>query len=362
MQQINSLEQNYELRPNAKVESKNEFALQVKEENLWDGIQLVYQFNQDNIYFTELEVIPDSKNVLLEIILPTEKKEIRIKSFVLDSPKKIQFIFSPMYNANSISLRMSSYSNYSPGKIEIKKLETSDLFPILDHDDLIKKIKLLGPWFHQINLDGIKTRLVNSTDSPSRPEGFIEFFTEQDFIDNPIWIWSKFKDFLPELRGLNVLDVACNAGFYSFELARRGANVIGIDNSYEDIVRAKFAKKIMGVENVNFEIVDVDNANQELSQKFDLVLCLGLLYHVEDPKSIINKMAKLGDTVIFETIANVNSQEEKLFNDRTITSDGYVPTVPWLKNAFNEAGFTEITQITDPAFPRVIFKCRKKLV
>jgi len=361
VQQIISLEQSYELRPDTKVESKSEFVLQVKEKNLWDGIQLVYQFNQDDVYFTELEVIPNSENVLLEIILPTEKKEIRIKSFVLDSPKKIQFIFSPMYNANSISLRMSSYSNYSTGKIVIKELKTSDLFPILDHDDLIKKTKLLGPWFHQINLDGIKTRLVNSTNSPSRPEGFTEYFTEQDFIDNPIWIWSKFEDFLPELKGLNVLDVACNAGFYSFELAKKGANVIGIDNSYEDIVRAKFAKKIMGIKNVNFEIVNVDDVNEELNQKFDLVLCLGLLYHVEDPKSVINKIANLGDSVIFETIANVNSQEEELINNRSITSDGYVPTVPWLKNAFKEAGFTEITQITNPDFPRVVFKCRKNL-
>jgi tRNA (mo5U34)-methyltransferase len=361
VQQVISLEQNYELRPDIRINSKKEFTLQVKEKNLWDGVQLVYQFNQDDVYFTELEVIPNSKNVLLEIILPTKKKEIRIKSFVLDSPKKIQFAFSPMYDANSISLRISSYGDYSTGRIEIKKLKTSNLFPIVDHDDLIKKIKLLGSWFHQINLDGIKTRLVNSTDSPSRPDGFTEYFTEQDFIDNPIWIWSKFKDSLPELKGLNVLDVACNAGFYSFELAKKGANVVGIDNSYEDIVKAKFAKRIIGIKNINFEIVNVDDVNEELNQKFDLVLCLGLLYHVEDPKLVINKIANLGDIVIFETIANVNSQEEKLINDRLITSDGYVPTVPWLKNAFREAGFTEITQITDPNFPRVVFKCRKNL-
>lgn len=359
MQEIHHYEHVYEKNADRKDSSKNEFMVEVKEKNSWDGIRFVYPFNQDDVYLTELEAIPNSKNILLEAILPTKKGEIRIKSFVLDSPKKIQFAFSPFYNASSIALRISSYENFSTGKIIIKDLRTSSFFPIIDSEDLIKKIRLLGPWFHQIDLDGAKTRIINRTDSPSRPAGFVEYFTEQDFIDNPNWIWQKFKDHLSDLRGLKVLDIACNAGFYSFELAKMGANVLGIDNSYEDLVRARFTKKKLGLENVNFEIMNVDDMTEKLDREFDLILCLGLLYHVRDPKSIINSVSKLTRVAIFETVANVKSQKAELIDNKDITVDGFVPTIPWLKNAFKEAGFTQITQVTKPDFPRVVFKCQK---
>jgi tRNA (mo5U34)-methyltransferase len=360
MQSVNVLEQKSESKIGKIIQPQSDFMLEVNTKNSWDGVRIVFESNQDNIYRVEFEAGSSEKNCLLEIILPTEKREYRICSFILESSKKLQFIFTPMHNSNSISFRISSYGGYSPGKIEIKKLHIFNLFPISDHEDLKQKIKIIGPWFHQIDLDGIKTRDVSRTDSPSRPGGFIKHFTMQDFIDNPIWIWSKFKDSLPQyLSGYRILDIACNSGFYSFELTKRGATVIGIDNSYEDIVRAKFAKKVLGQKNVNFEIINVDDLETEFSEKFDMVLCLGLLYHVNDPKRLIQKVSKITDFAFFETIANVKSQSAELIDDRSITSDGYLPTIPWLIDSFKEAGFTKIEQITKPDFSRVVFRCKK---
>lgn len=360
MQLINVLEQSYELRREVKIQPNSNFTLEVARENYWDGVRLVAETKLNDTYLVEFEAVPSSKNCLLEIILPTEKREYRICSFILESPKKLQFVYTPMYHSNSISFRMSSFEEFSLGKIEIKNLNIFDLFPISDDSDLIQKIKIVGPWFHQIDLNGIKTRDIYRTDSPSRPGGYVKSFTMQDFIDNPIWIWSKFKDSIPkDLSGLKILDIACNAGFYSFELAKRGARVIGIDNSYEDIVRAKFAKKILEINNVDFEIVNVDDLEKEFSEKFDLVLCLGLLYHVDDPKILIRKVAKITDFAFFETIANVKSQKSELIDDHTITNDGFLPTVPWLKAAFKDAGFTKIEQITNPDFSRTVFRCKK---
>lgn len=360
---MNTLEVRHEINFNERIEDTSSLTLEVKENDAWDGIQVIYQMVQDEVYSIELQANTDSKNVLLEIILLTEKKEIRVKSFVLEASQKIQFVLAPIYDSSSISFRMSTFGGFSSGKIELKELKISSLFPITDHDDLISKIKLLGPWFHQINLDGVKTRLVSCTDSPSRNAGYVEYFTEQDFIDNPIWIWDKFEgEITQDLRGKKVLDIASNAGFYSFELAKRGAQVTSLDNSYDDIVKAKFAKKILGVENVSFELGDVNDLEEMFKEKFDLVLCLGLLYHVKNPKEIIKKVSKISDFVIFETIANVNKQESELIEDRAITTDGFVPTVPWLKEAFEEMGFTEIKQITEENFPRVVFKCKRKSV
>src|SRR3954470_18550267 len=75
------------------------------------------------------------------------------------------------------------------------------------------EIAALGPWFHNLHLpDGSQT-------APLHPLG-----------DFPRFKWNELAPLLPsDLEGWTVLDIGCNAGFYSFELARRGAQVTAID-------------------------------------------------------------------------------------------------------------------------------------
>ncbi|MFW5855430.1 MAG: DUF1698 domain-containing protein, partial [Thermodesulfobacteriota bacterium] len=70
-----------------------------------------------------------------------------------------------------------------------------------------QKIEDLKPWFHNLHLpDGSQTA----------PDGFLGDF--------PAYKWAELADHIPRnLSGRQVLDIGCNAGFYSFELARRGA-------------------------------------------------------------------------------------------------------------------------------------------
>jgi tRNA (mo5U34)-methyltransferase len=77
-----------------------------------------------------------------------------------------------------------------------------------------RDIEQLGPWFHNLHLPGgVQT-------APDHPLG-----------DFPTTKWRLLRDLLPaQLAGLTALDIGCNAGFYSFELARRGAQVVAIDN------------------------------------------------------------------------------------------------------------------------------------
>src|SRR3546814_10349498 len=75
------------------------------------------------------------------------------------------------------------------------------------------QVAALGPWFHNLHLpDGTET-------APDHPLG-----------DFPAFKWQQVTRHLPEdLSGWTALDIGCNAGFYSFELAKRGAMVTGID-------------------------------------------------------------------------------------------------------------------------------------
>ena len=66
---------------------------------------------------------------------------------------------------------------------------------------LAEQIRELGPWFHNLRLKGVQT-------APEHPLG-----------DFPANFWRYFKHTVPEdLTGRSVLDIGCNAGFYSFEM------------------------------------------------------------------------------------------------------------------------------------------------
>lgn len=92
----------------------------------------------------------------------------------------------------------------------------------------------LGPWFHNLHLpDGRQTR-------PDHPYG-----------DFPRFKWEQMSHALPaDLSGMKALDVGCNAGFYTFELAKRGARVLGVDIDPHYLAQARWAAGELGLEKI----------------------------------------------------------------------------------------------------------------
>src|SRR4051794_9600043 len=90
----------------------------------------------------------------------------------------------------------------------------------------------LAPWFHNLHLpDGRQT-------APDHPLG-----------DFPAWKWRELTPHLPDdLSGKRALDIGCNAGFYSFELARRGADVLAIDLDERYLRQAGWARGELGLD------------------------------------------------------------------------------------------------------------------
>lgn len=128
-------------------------------------------------------------------------------------------------------------------------------------------IRRLGPWFHNLHLpDGSQT------------------FPDHHFGDFPAWKWRQFEAALPaDLEGWTALDIGCNAGFYTVELARRGARVHGIDISTHYLRQARWACEAWGVgDRVTLERVGVYELGR-MEQTWDLVLFLGVLYHLRYP-------------------------------------------------------------------------------
>lgn len=135
----------------------------------------------------------------------------------------------------------------------------------LNEKNIALRISALGPWFHNIRLRGVETA----------PGHFLG--------DYPRIKFETFRDAIPQdLTGKTVLDIGCNAGFYSFEMKRRGADrVLGIDADERYLRQARFAAEIEGAD-VEFMRLPVWNI-AELGEKFDLVIFMGVLYHLRHP-------------------------------------------------------------------------------
>jgi len=126
-------------------------------------------------------------------------------------------------------------------------------------------VRNLGQWFHNINLQGVQTA----------PGHFLG--------DYPAVKWRRFEHAIPtDLSGRSVLDIGCNAGFYSIEMKRRGADrVLGIDADDRYLAQGRFAAEVSGmdVEFRNLSVYDVAT----LQERFDIVLFMGVLYHLRHP-------------------------------------------------------------------------------
>lgn len=135
----------------------------------------------------------------------------------------------------------------------------------LTADEIRTRAKALGPWFHNIDLQGVKTA----------PDHFLG--------DYPAVKWRRFSDAIPaDLSGRSVLDIGCNAGFYSIEMKRRGADrVLGIDFDPEYLEQARFAAEVSGVE-IEFRQLSVYDV-AAIGERFDVVLFMGVLYHLRHP-------------------------------------------------------------------------------
>jgi len=106
------------------------------------------------------------------------------------------------------------------------------------------------------------------------------------------------------LNGLRILDIACAHGVYSIELARRGADVVGIEGRDEWLEIARRTKNALSLSNVTFVQDDVRNLNEAKYGSFDIVLCLGILYHLDSPSlfELVDNVSKVcRDFAVFET-------------------------------------------------------------
>jgi 2-polyprenyl-6-hydroxyphenyl methylase/3-demethylubiquinone-9 3-methyltransferase len=112
-------------------------------------------------------------------------------------------------------------------------------------------------------------------------------------------------DQLASIKGKRVVDVGCGGGILAESMARRGANVLGIDLADKPLKVAQLHAMEAGVANLDYRSVAVETLASEQAGQFDVVTCMEMMEHVPDPSSVVQACANLvkpGGWVFFSTI------------------------------------------------------------
>ncbi len=188
----------------------------------------------------------------------------------------------------------------------------------LSREVIRRRAEALGPWFHNLDLHGVRTA----------PQHFLG--------DYPAVKWRSFAHAIPaDLTGRSVLDIGCNGGFYALEMKRRGAErVVAVDADPDYLAQARFAAEVAGVD-VEFRELSVYDVGL-LSERFDLVLFLGVLYHLRHPLLALDLIHEhaAADLLVFQSMQRGSREVFPVAQDYD---------------------FWETAHLNDPGYPRLHF-------
>jgi tRNA (mo5U34)-methyltransferase len=188
---------------------------------------------------------------------------------------------------------------------------------------LAQRIEALAPWFQNIKIGPFWTA----------PDHYLGDYPGE-----------KFRRFAPhlaeDLSGKSVLDIGCNAGFYSIEMKRRGAErVLGIDSDERYLEQARLAAETLGpdIEFRNLSVYDVG----ALRERFDVVLFMGVLYHLRHPLLALDLIHEhvAGDLLIFQSMQRGSSrliaiEEDYEFEETEIFHESSFPKLHFIERQY----------------------------
>jgi FkbM family methyltransferase len=151
----------------------------------------------------------------------------------------------------------------------------------------------------------------------------------------------------PALGLRSAVDAGCGVGFFAQTLAELGLETRGFDGRFENVVEARkrFPK-------IAFERGDIESAEIVGLGTFDLVLCFGLLYHLESPMRAIRHLRALtGKGLLIESMcvpgddARMTLREEPSQQDQSLTDMAFYPSELCLVKMLYRAGFAHVYRV-----------------
>lgn len=193
----------------------------------------------------------------------------------------------------------------------------------LSRDEIERRVRGLGKWFHNLDLRGVKTA----------PDHFLG--------DYPTVKWQRFAHALPaSLEGKTVLDIGCSSGFYSIEMKRRGARrVVAVEPDEDYLAQARFAAEVCEQE-VEFTKLSVYEI-ERIGERFDLVIFMGVLYHLRYPLLALDLIRRhvAHDLLLFQSmlrgsVESLDLQSDYPFNETSIFEQPGMPRLHFIQRSY----------------------------
>ena len=179
----------------------------------------------------------------------------------------------------------------------------------MDTDQLRERVAAFPHWHYEFDLQGVRTPITN-------PDFANRHRERKRYLFDPL-----VRLCGGSLAGKRVLDLGCNAGFWSLAAVEAGADfVLGVEGRqlYVDQAELVFAAKGVDRARYRFLVGDLFSLDLGGDAPFDIVLCLGLLYHVSKPMSLFERIGSWNtDLLVIDTTlsllpgANLRIIEEK---------------------------------------------------
>lgn len=211
------------------------------------------------------------------------------------------------------------------------------------------KIKELGPWFHQIEVEpGVWTRDIAPSPGPQP-------------VNHPHDRWKIISQTLPEdMSGMSVLDAGCAEGYFAIEMAKRGAHVRAIDSSKKMIQRLDWVIQALELNSLNTYVMPIETLSPV--DVYDMIFFIGTLYHLKSPLQGLEILAPLADTLYIET-AVAEGEEPYLWfkppQPGVHQIPKWFPTWSCVEQMLEYVGFQNIERLADPAKNRIIAIAKK---
>ena len=159
-------------------------------------------------------------------------------------------------------------------------------------EDWLARIEAFDRWHYALPVGPHVTPIFDPAHALRHEERRRHFFT-------PLVRW------LGGLDGRSVLDLGCNAGYWSLLAHRAGARYVrGLDGRAMHVAQAALVREAAGIDPSAWSIDQADVTTADLTRRgpWDVVLCLGLLYHLEDPLGFLQCAgAACADVLVVDT-------------------------------------------------------------
>jgi SAM-dependent methyltransferase len=204
----------------------------------------------------------------------------------------------------------------------------------VERSELESRIAELGPWHYQFEFDdGVIT-------PPSDPGKLNRHEQRRRYFFDAL-----LKVTGGTLAGKRVLDLGCNAGFWASNAMAAGADfLLGVDARERQLEQARMVFEAKHIEPGRYRFEQGNIFEHSFDERFDIVMCLGLMYHISKPTELFELMAGVGaeilviDTIISPLNSSVFSVQRESVEGWLLAADYETVLIPSRQAVVDLAG------------------------